>query len=72
MTDFTFALLFFFFAITEKSLSSAILSRFHGSEEVLADCVLCISSLVPPWEQRTTASTLTFECQKGISLGRLT
>jgi hypothetical protein len=46
MNDFTFAFLFVFFAITEKSLSSAILFRFDSSEEVLADnagfCVLYI------------------------------
>jgi hypothetical protein len=56
-------LCFFLVVMTVKSLSTAISSRFGGSEVALADtvgfCKPCFTALVPPWEQCTSAATVT-------------
>lgn len=64
MVCFTFVLLFLFGGTGSEVLSSAISSRFGGSEEAVADdsCfhAPCLATLVPPWEQCTFATTVTF------------
>jgi hypothetical protein len=49
--------------MTVKSLSTAISSSFGGSEVALADNIgfykPCFTALVPPWEQCTSAATVT-------------
>jgi hypothetical protein len=57
-------LCFFLEVMTVKSSTSAISSRFGGSEEAVAGtagfCTPCLVALVPPWEQCTSAATTTF------------
>jgi hypothetical protein len=48
--------------MTVKSLSSAISSRFGGSEAALADdagfCMFYLIALVQPWEKSTSAANV--------------
>jgi hypothetical protein len=64
MVGYIFVLIYFFLEVLAvKSLSSAVSSRFGGSEQALADnagfCALCLAALVPTWEQSTSAANVT-------------
>jgi hypothetical protein len=59
--------------MTVKSLSSAFSSGLGGSEAALADnagfCMSCLTALVPPWEQCTSAATVTLWWPEGHITG---
>jgi uncharacterized membrane protein len=63
------SLCIFLEVMSVKSSSSAISSRFGGSEKAFAEiagfCTPCLAGLVPPWEQCTSAATTAFQLPEG-------